>query len=63
MYYTKNPYFLCHYAEIHKPLKDIIIEVAQRTLKDSLKELLGRRIYKRNTDYTGDRGSKKLKKQ
>ncbi|XTI82917.1 hypothetical protein V2W45_1203320, partial [Cenococcum geophilum] len=59
MYYTKNPYFLCRYTKIYKPLKDVIIEIVKRALKDSLKELLGRRIRKRKAVYTKDRGSKK----
>ena len=62
MYYTENLYFLCRHAEIYKPLKDVIIEIAKRALEDLLKELLGRRICKRKADNTRDRGSKKPKK-
>ena len=62
MYYTENPYFLCHHAEIHKPLKDIIIEILKRALEDSLKEPSGRIIYKKKTDCIGNRVSKKPRK-
>jgi len=57
IYYTKNPYFLCCYAEIYKPLKDVIIKIVKRALEDLLKELLGRRIRKRKAVYTRNRGS------
>ena len=61
IYYTKNPYFLCCYAEIYKPLKDVIIEIVKRALEDLLKELLGRIIRKRKVVYTRDRGSRGFK--
>ena len=28
IYYIKNPYSFCCYAEIYEPLKDVVIEVA-----------------------------------
>ena len=62
IYYTENPYFLYYHTKIHKPLKNIIIEILKRALEDLLKELLRKRICKRKVDCTGDRGSKKPKK-
>jgi len=38
------------------------MEIAKRALEGLLKELLGRRIYKRKVVYTRDRGFKKPKK-
>jgi len=61
MYYIKNPHFLYYHTKIYKPLQDIIIEIAKRALKGLLKELSGKRIYKRKAVYTRDRDSKKPK--
>ena len=62
MYYIKNPYFFCYYTKIYKLLKDVILEIFKRALEDLLKELSGRRIYKRKADCIRFRGSKKPKK-
>ena len=73
LYYTKNPYLFCYYAEIYKPLKNIIIEIAKRSklykqrdqlkkaLKNLLKEILRRRVYKRKVDFTIDKNPKRFK--
>jgi hypothetical protein len=64
LYYTKNPYHLYCHARIYKLLKDIIIKIAKRgklykqkdqlekALKNLLKEILKRIVYKRKADYT-----------
>ena len=62
IYYTENPYSLYCYTKIYKPFKDIIIEVAQKTLENLLKKPLERRICKRQVNYIKDRGFKKPKK-
>jgi len=73
LYYAKNPRLFCRYAEIYKPLEDVIIEIAKRSklykqgdqlgkaLEDLLKEILRRRVRKRKVDFTIDRDPKRSK--
>jgi len=73
LYYAKNPRLFCHYAEIYKPLKDVIIEIAKRSkpykqgdqlgkaLEDLLEEILRRRVRKRKVDPTINRDPKRFK--
>ncbi|XTI94936.1 hypothetical protein V2W45_1192412, partial [Cenococcum geophilum] len=71
LYYTKNPRYLYYYTRIYKPLKDVIIEIAQRgklykqrdqlgeAPDNYLEDLLIRGTRKRKVDYTIDGASKK----
>ncbi|XTI95827.1 hypothetical protein V2W45_1254669, partial [Cenococcum geophilum] len=65
LYYIKNPPYLCRYAKIYKPLKDIIIEIAKRSklevLEDLLEKLLGGRSHRRKKNYTINGAPKKHK--
>ena len=73
LYYTENPCLFRCYAEIYKPLEDIIIEIAKRSklykqgdqlgkvLEDLLKKILRRRVCKRNVDLTVGRDFKRSK--
>ena len=73
LYYTGNLCLFCCHAKIHKPLKDIIMEIAKRgklykqrdqlgeALEDPLKEISKRRVYKRKMDSTVDKDPKRPK--
>ena len=73
LYYAENPRLFRRYAEIYKPLEDVIIEIAKRNklykqgdqlgkaLEDLLKEILRRRVRKRKVDPTVDRDPKRSK--
>jgi len=73
LYYAKNPHLFRCYAEIYKPLKDVIIEIAKRNklykqgdqlgkaLEDLLEEILRRRVHKKKVDSTIDRDPKRSK--
>ena len=60
-YITKNLYFLYYYYKIYKLLKDIIIEIAKRALKDLLNKLLRGRLYKKEENYIINKAPKKYK--
>jgi len=73
LYYAENPHLFCRYAEIYKPLEDVIIEIAKRSkpykqgdqlgkaLEDLLEEILRRRVCKRKVDLTINRDPKRSK--
>jgi hypothetical protein len=73
LYYTENPRLFRRYAEIYKPLEDVIIEIAKKSklykqrdqlrkaLEDLSEEILKRRVCKRKVDSTIDRNPKRSK--